>query len=110
MRQMKRQAICLKMNITGIIIGLATFLTIGLFHPIVIKAEYYSGRRCWWAFLLTGLACLGLSLVVHSEHASILLGVVGFSALWGILEVFQQHKRVQRGWFPMNPKRKDEYK
>ena len=44
------------MNITGIIIGLATFLTIGLFHPIVIKAEYYFGRRCWWAFLLTGLA------------------------------------------------------
>ena len=98
------------MNITGILIGLATFLTIGLFHPIVIKAEYYFGRRCWWAFLLTGLVCLGLSLVVCSEYVSILLGVIAFSALWGILEVFQQHKRVQRGWFPMNPKRKDDYK
>jgi hypothetical protein len=35
------------MNITGIIVGLATFLIIGLFHPIVIKAEYYLGVRCW---------------------------------------------------------------
>lgn len=98
------------MNTTGIIIGLATFLTIGLFHPIVIKAEYYFGRRCWWAFLFVGLLCIGLSLWVESAIASILLGVVAFSSLWGILEVFQQHKRVQKGWFPMNPKRKDDYK
>ena len=25
----------------GIIIGISTFLIIGLFHPVVIKAEYY---------------------------------------------------------------------
>lgn len=29
------------MNITGILIGAAAFLCIGVFHPIVIKAEYY---------------------------------------------------------------------
>lgn len=97
------------MNITGIILGLATFLCIGLFHPIVIKAEYHFGRRCWWAFLLVGVACLCASLAVRSDHFSTLLGVVGFSSLWGILEVFQQHKRVQKGWFPMNPKRKNDY-
>ncbi|MBR5104177.1 MAG: DUF4491 family protein, partial [Bacteroidales bacterium] len=27
----------LTMNFTGIIVGLATFIIIGLFHPIVIK-------------------------------------------------------------------------
>ncbi|MCR5179723.1 MAG: DUF4491 family protein [Bacteroidaceae bacterium] len=97
------------MNFQGILIGLATFLTIGIFHPIVIKAEYYFGRRSWWAFLVVGLAALGASLFVSNEQFSILLGVVGFSSLWGILEVFQQHKRVQRGWFPMNPKRKSDY-
>ncbi|MBR4089087.1 MAG: DUF4491 family protein [Bacteroidales bacterium] len=43
------------MYFTGIIIGLATFLIIGLFHPIVIKAEYYLGTKCWWAFLLAGM-------------------------------------------------------
>ena len=26
------------MNLTGILIGAATFLTIGVFHPLVIKA------------------------------------------------------------------------
>ncbi len=97
------------LHFEGILIGLATFLTIGIFHPIVIKAEYYFGRRCWWAFLLVGLLCLCASLLVENQYASIILGVVAFSSLWGILEVFQQHKRVQKGWFPMNPKRKDEY-
>ncbi|MBR3485797.1 MAG: DUF4491 family protein, partial [Bacteroidales bacterium] len=29
------------MNFTGLIVGIATFLCIGLFHPLVIKAEYY---------------------------------------------------------------------
>lgn len=86
-----------------------TFLTIGIFHPIVIKAEYYFGRRSWWAFLLVGVAAIAASILVINEYASILLGVVGFSSLWGILEVFEQHNRVKRGWFPMNPKRKADY-
>jgi hypothetical protein len=97
------------MNLQGILIGLATFLTIGIFHPIVIKAEYYFGRRSWWAFLMAGIACLIASLFVAGDTLSILLGVVGFSSLWGIHEIFQQHRRVQRGWFPMNPKRKADY-
>ena len=29
--------------------------------------------------------------------------------LWGIGEVFHQRERVRKGWFPMNPKRKNEY-
>ena len=29
-----------------------------------------------------------------------------FSSFWSILELFQQEKRVERGWFPKNPKRK----
>ena len=41
------------MNYVGILIGLATFLIIGLFHPLVIKGEYYFGTRCWWAFLVS---------------------------------------------------------
>ena len=31
------------MNYNGLLVGLATFLVIGMFHPIVIKAEYYLG-------------------------------------------------------------------
>ncbi len=97
------------MNYIGLIIGLATFLIIGLFHPLVIKAEYYWGKRSWWKFLITGIICLIASLCCGNIYGSILLGVVSFSSFWSILEVFEQFKRVQKGWFPMNPKRKAEY-
>lgn len=91
----------------GLIIGAATFLIIGLFHPLVIKGEYYFGVRIWWVFLLLGLLGIAGSLLVANEVISILLGVFAFSSLWGIGEVFEQRKRVQKGWFPSNPKRKD---
>ena len=97
------------MNFNGILIGLATFLTIGIFHPLVIKAEYYLGRSSWWGFLLLGLLAAAGSLLCHNQFASIILGVVSFSSFWGIGEVFAQHKRVKRGWFPMNPKRRKDY-
>ena len=48
----------------GILIGICTFLIIGLFHPIVVKAEYYLGTRCWWIFLLLGIAGLIGSVLV----------------------------------------------
>ena len=90
----------------GLIIGAATFLIIGLFHPLVIKGEYYFGVRIWWVFLLLGLLGIAGSLLVANEVISILLGVFAFSSLWGIGEVFEQRKRVQKGWFPSNPKKK----
>ena len=38
------------MNFTGLLVGLSAFLIIiGLFHPLVIKAEYY--RSCLLIFL-----------------------------------------------------------
>ena len=43
-------------HLGGIAIGICTFLIIGLFHPIVVKAEYYWGTRCWWIFLVLGIA------------------------------------------------------
>ena len=51
-------------HIDGIIIGICTFLIIGFFHPIVIKAEYYFGTRCWWWFLLLGIAGIAASLFI----------------------------------------------
>ena len=90
----------------GLIIGAATFLIIGMFHPLVIKGEYYFGVRIWWVFLLLGVSGIAGSLLVANEVISILLGVFAFSSLWGIGEVFEQRKRVQKGWFPANPKRK----
>ena len=94
------------LNIYGLLIGLATFLIIGLFHPLVIKAEYYLGVKSWWLFLFAGIIFCIASMLVSSMVVSILLGVVAFSSFWSIGEVFQQRKRVEKGWFPANPKRK----
>lgn len=93
------------MNFEGIIIGISVFLCIGLFHPLVIKGEYYFGTACWWAFGLMGLLTLVASLFTASTYLSVLLGVVAFSCFWSILELFQQKQRVAKGWFPRNPKR-----
>lgn len=95
------------MNFLGIIIAVVTFLVIGLFHPIVIKAEYYFGVKCWWAFALAGVVFLALSLFVENIIASSVLGVIGCSSFWSILEIFEQRERVRKGWFPKNPKRND---
>ena len=93
----------------GIIIGISTFLIIGLFHPVVIKAEYYWGTRCWWIFLILGIIGIVGSLLISDILISSLLGVFSFSSFWTIKEVFDQRKRVLKGWFPMNPQRKHEY-
>ena len=91
------------MNFTGIIVGLATFLIIGLFHPIVIKAEYYLGKSCWWMFLAAGILFAALSIVAQNLIVSTILGVTAFSSFWSILEVVHQKKRVDKGWFPKGP-------
>lgn len=97
------------MNFTGIIIGISTFLIIGLFHPIVIKAEYYWGTRSWWVFLILGIVTGCVALIVESVMLSSLLGVFAFSSFWSIKEIFDQRQRVLKGWFPMNPKREKDY-
>ena len=97
------------MYFTGIIISICTFLTIGIWHPIVIKTEYYWGTRAWIVFLAIGLLCLVAALFISNAIVSSIVGVFGASALWGIGELFAQKRRVEKGWFPMNPKRKDEY-
>lgn len=95
------------MNLTGIIIGLATFLIIGLFHPVVIKAEYYLGTKCWWIFLLSGILFCVLSIINDSLILSVILGVIGFSSFWSILELIHQRERVNKGWFPEGPGHKN---
>jgi hypothetical protein len=56
--------------------------------------------KCWWAFLVWGIVCSILSLCCDELILSVFLGVVAFSSFWSIGEVFEQRKRVERGWFP----------
>lgn len=94
------------MNWMGITIGLCSFLIIGIFHPIVIKGEYYFGKKIWPIFLILGIILLIISVFIQNYLWSALLGVTGFSSLWTIIELFEQEERVNKGWFPKNPNRK----
>ncbi len=94
-------------NLLGLVIGICTFLIIGLFHPVVIKCHYYFGVRCWWWFLVLGIVCIVASVMVDSVFWQAILGVVAFSSLWTIKEIFEQRERVRKGWFPANPRRKE---
>ena len=60
------------MNFSGILIGVLTFFLIGLFHPIVIYAEYYFGSRCWPVFLLVGRLLEAKGLREYAEAARLL--------------------------------------
>ena len=71
-------------NLTGLVVGIATFLIIGLFHPLVAIVASVAVRHILW---------------------STLLAVWGASSLWSIGELFEQRQRVAKGWFPANPKR-----
>jgi len=93
------------MNYESIVIGMGTFIIIGVSHPIVIKGEYYFSKKIWVAFLFIGLALLLGALLTQGRILSSLLAVSGFTFLWGIHEVIQQEKRVLAGRFPKNPKR-----
>ncbi|MCQ2171650.1 MAG: DUF4491 family protein [Bacteroidales bacterium] len=86
------------MDWSGILLGASAFLIIGLFHPIVIKAEYHWGKRCWWLFAVVGLGFCIASLLCKGILSAV-MGVVGFSCFWSILELFQQEKRVAKGIF-----------
>lgn len=85
---------------------MATFVVIGIFHPLVIKGEYYFGVKCWWAFLLMGIAAVAGSLFVDNVLWSTLLAVWGASSFWSIGELFEQRKRVEKGWFPKREDKK----
>jgi len=61
--------------------------------------------------MLVDIPCLGdfrgdSSLFIDSVFVSAICGVFAFSSFWTIKEIFEQEERVQKGWFPRNPKRK----
>ena len=96
----------MELNYWGLIVGAATFVIIGVFHPIVVKAYYYFGLKSRWCFLVGGILLAIAALLVRNVIVSILLGVLALSMFWRIREIKEQKRRVEKGWFPDNPKRK----
>lgn len=94
------------MNFHGIFVGIFSFFIIGIFHPLVIKGEYYFSSKIWPLFLIVGILLSALSIAVKDLMISALLAITACSCFWSILELKHQAKRVEKGWFPKNPKRK----
>jgi uncharacterized membrane protein len=94
------------MSFHGLLIGAAAFIIIGIFHPIVIKSEYYFGKKIWPVFLGVGIILVGIALFIDNLTISAIVSILGFSSLWSIRELFEQEARVQKGWFPDNPQKK----
>lgn len=91
------------MNWPALGVGLAAFVIIGAFHPVVIKAEYYFSKKVWPVFLLAGLLCLWAALYIKNTAWACVVSVLGFTCLWSIKELFEQEKRVQRAGLPKIP-------
>ncbi len=89
----------------GIIIAFSSLFIIGIFHPIVIKGEYYFSEKIWPLFLVAGLLLCVFS-VFTSGIVSVILALTGSACLWSIKELKEQTKRVEKGWFPKNERRK----
>lgn len=93
------------LHLEGALVGLCTFLIIGLYHPLVIKGEYYFGEKIKWWFLVAGIIFLAACMLTDDLVISALLGVASFSSFWSVKEVKEQVERVRKGWFPANPAR-----
>jgi hypothetical protein len=92
------------LNYIGPLFGLIAFIAIGIFHPIVVKMEYYLGKNSWWMLLFPGLIFIILS-IFFNDIWSVVFGVFGFACLWSTIEIFKQHDRVLKGSAKRNPKR-----
>jgi uncharacterized protein DUF4491 len=90
------------MNFTGLTLGIATLLIIGLGFVWVIRGERYFGFL-WWPYVMgSGVLLVIASLLVSSLWASALLGAFGASLLWGSTELKEQAVRAEIGWYPFH--------
>ena len=57
----------MELNLEGVVVGAASLLVIGAFHPLVIWCEYRFTQRVWPVFLIAGLLCL-LAALLKKEY------------------------------------------
>jgi hypothetical protein len=90
----------MELNFSGTLVGLATLLIIWFGRYACIKGEYYFSKKIWVVFLLVGIGAVGCAFFVPVLEWSSILSIFGFTFLWGIQEVIEQEKRVEKGWYP----------
>ena len=84
------------MQFAGLIIGVVTFIMIGVLHVAVVKIEQKWGSQSWILFVILGLLLGASSLFVDDVLVSALLGVNGFLLAWSGPELKKQRERALR--------------
>jgi len=93
------------MNWFGILVGITTFLIIGLGFVWVIRGERYFGYL-WWPYIMgIGFLLVIVSMFVTNVYISALIGALGASFLWGSTELKEQAVRSELGWYPFHEKK-----
>jgi len=82
------------MQYAGLIIGVYTFVMIGILHVAVVRVERVIGADIWPGFVVVGLLFGAASLMAVDVLASALLGVSGFLFAWSGPELRKQRERV----------------
>lgn len=77
----------------GVLFGIYVFITIGIYHVLVVKIEEQLGLWPWTVFLLLGLISLYFSWSAAQEAWSLWWGYNAFLNLWTIKEMFEQPER-----------------
>jgi hypothetical protein len=90
------------MNPFGILIGVVTFLIIGLGFPLVILGERYFAYWSWIYMMSIGFLIIIASLFIQSDWGSVIVGVIGATFVWGSTELKEQAVRAELGWFPFH--------
>ena len=72
---------------TGVLIAIMSLLIIGIFHPIVIKTEYYTGTKYSWVFLLVGILSLFVTGIIECTTMYAILCVFGESSILSVKEL-----------------------
>ena len=91
------------MNWPALEVGLAAFVIIGAFHPVVIKAEYYFSKKVWPVFLLAGLLCLWAALCIENTAWACVVSVLGFTSLWSIKGCLNRKNACKKAGLPKIP-------
>ncbi len=82
------------MQFAGIIVGIYTFIMIGVLHFVVVKIEQVIGSHIWPWFVVLGLVFGVASVMASDVLSSALLGVSGFLFAWSGPELKKQRERV----------------
>jgi len=82
------------MQFAGIVLGVYTFVMIGILHVGVVKLEKAIGSHFWPGFVVLGIVFGALSLYTDDVLVSALLGVSGFLFAWSGPELKKQKDRV----------------